>query len=249
MSIGEVLAAGRRQAGLTVTQVSERTRIRETIVRGIEHDEFSGCGGDFYARGHIRAIARVAGVDPEPLIREYDANQEPPEDEFAAAEFDPPPPMRFRERRRRPNPTIALLVVLAVIVGFVIYHFAAGGSGPAAAGGQPAAHRHARTHPAKAHPSASPKSSAPTAVVIGLTAASGSCWVNLTTSSGATIYQGILNPGATMSWTERQAVTLQLGNPQVVTLTIDGKTRSLGADPVTLDLSPGSATATSATTG
>ena len=74
MSIGETLAEARRQAGLTVTQVSQRTRIRETIVRGIERDDFSACGGDFYARGHIRAIARAAGADPEPLIREYDSS-------------------------------------------------------------------------------------------------------------------------------------------------------------------------------
>ena len=55
MSIGETLAKARRDAGLTVTQVSERTRIRETIIRGIEQDDYAACGGDFYARGHIRA--------------------------------------------------------------------------------------------------------------------------------------------------------------------------------------------------
>ncbi len=78
MSIGEVLAAARRQAGLTITQVSQRTRIRETIIREIERDDFSACGGDFYARGHIRAIARAAGADPEPLVREYDSSQGTP---------------------------------------------------------------------------------------------------------------------------------------------------------------------------
>jgi hypothetical protein len=71
--IGETLVAARRQAGLTVTQVSERTRIRETIIRGIEDDDYSLCGGDFYARGNIRSIAKVVGADAEPLIREYDA--------------------------------------------------------------------------------------------------------------------------------------------------------------------------------
>ena len=69
-----VLAAARHQADFTITQVSQRTRIKETIIRGIERDDFSACGGDFYARGHIRAIARAAGADPEPLIREYDSS-------------------------------------------------------------------------------------------------------------------------------------------------------------------------------
>jgi integrase len=68
VSIGEGLAQARRQAGLTVTQVSERTCIRETIILGIAHDDYSACGGDFYTRGHIRAIAKAVGTDPMPLI-------------------------------------------------------------------------------------------------------------------------------------------------------------------------------------
>jgi cytoskeletal protein RodZ len=73
VAIGGALAAARTKAGLTVTQVSERTRIRERIILGIERDDYAACGGDFYARGHIRAIARVIGIDPAPLIAEYDA--------------------------------------------------------------------------------------------------------------------------------------------------------------------------------
>src|SRR5262249_14496091 len=53
-------------------QVSVRTRIRQAIIRKIEEDDYSTCGGDFYARGHIRAIAKAVGTDPEPLIQEYD---------------------------------------------------------------------------------------------------------------------------------------------------------------------------------
>jgi cytoskeletal protein RodZ len=72
--IGETLAQARHQAGLTLIQVSRRTRIRETIIRQIEADDFSECGGDFYARGHIRAIAKTVGTDPEPLIEDYDSD-------------------------------------------------------------------------------------------------------------------------------------------------------------------------------
>jgi cytoskeletal protein RodZ len=77
VSIGDSLTDTRRQAGLTITQVSQQTRIRESIIRGIEQGDFSACGGDFYARGHIRSIATAIGLDPEPLIREYDAEHGP----------------------------------------------------------------------------------------------------------------------------------------------------------------------------
>jgi cytoskeletal protein RodZ len=36
VSIGEALAEARCRAGLTVAQVSQRTRIRQTIIQGIE---------------------------------------------------------------------------------------------------------------------------------------------------------------------------------------------------------------------
>jgi hypothetical protein len=78
VDIGGALAEARSEAGLTITQVSERTRIRATIIRDIERDDYSACGGDYYARGHIRAIARVVGTDPVPLIEEYDAARMPP---------------------------------------------------------------------------------------------------------------------------------------------------------------------------
>ena len=75
MSIGEALAEARRQAGLTVGQVGHQTGIPETIITAIEADDYSACGGDSYARGYIRSIARAVGADPEPLIRAYDTAQ------------------------------------------------------------------------------------------------------------------------------------------------------------------------------
>src|ERR1700723_2227760 len=100
VSIGDALADARRQAGLTITQVSQRTCIRDTIIRGIEHGAFSACGGDFYARGHIRSVARAVGADPEPLIREYDATQGAPEAITAADVFEPSTPIKLKERGR-----------------------------------------------------------------------------------------------------------------------------------------------------
>ncbi len=73
MNIGASLVNARQQAGLTVAQVSQRTRIRETIIRAMESDEFLACGGDIYARGHIRSVSQVVGADSESLVAQYDS--------------------------------------------------------------------------------------------------------------------------------------------------------------------------------
>ena len=95
MGIGGALAQARNAAGLTTAQVSERTRIRETIIRDIERDDYSACGGDYYARGHIRAIARVVGADPVPLIKEYDAVHMPPPEPAEPEDQGDGPAWRF----------------------------------------------------------------------------------------------------------------------------------------------------------
>jgi len=103
VSIGETLAQSRQRAGLSVAQVSEQTRIRETIIRGVEDDEYSACGGDFYARGHIRAIAQAVGTDPGPLIREYDRVHRAPGAVWTVSLEELLATSAQRAQRRRPD--------------------------------------------------------------------------------------------------------------------------------------------------
>ncbi|WP_300608980.1 helix-turn-helix domain-containing protein, partial [Trebonia sp.] len=75
MSVGEALAEARYRAGLTLDEVSERSRIREAVILSIEQDDYDACGGELYVRGYVRAIASAIGIDAQPLIREYDEGQ------------------------------------------------------------------------------------------------------------------------------------------------------------------------------
>jgi cytoskeletal protein RodZ len=233
VSIGETLAETRRQAGLTVGQVSQETRIRESIIRDIEQDEFSACGGDFYARGHIRSIAAAVGADPVPLISEYDAEHGPPGGIRAAEVFEPSRPVKIRERRS-PSLSMIVAVILLAVIGFGAYRLVSnhGGSRPAAAAGP----THRATASAKPTPSPSPTR---TDVVIQLTA-NEDCWVLLSDSSdGAQIFMGVIPAGSSRTWTEKKAVNVRLGNPPGVVLTVDGKRQPTDVNnPVTLSFSP-----------
>jgi Helix-turn-helix domain len=71
VSVGEALAEARSRAGLSVDELSERTRIRTAVIRCIEHDDFDACGGDLFVRGYVRALAGAVGIDARPLIREF----------------------------------------------------------------------------------------------------------------------------------------------------------------------------------
>ena len=153
MPIGESLAAARHRAGLSAAQVSERTRIRETVISSIESGDYSACGGDFYARGHIRAIASAVGADAEPLIHEYDSLHRAPGAVSAVSleellSTSAQAPLR---RRVHFKPVLVLALVAAVVAGFGLYHLLSGGpqqaiaAPPAAQAGQ--AQQHARPDP------------------------------------------------------------------------------------------------------
>jgi hypothetical protein len=144
VSIGETLAGARGRAGLTIAEVSQRTRIRETVIRGIECDNYSACGGDFYARGNIRSIAHAVGADPEPLISEYDAVHRAP-GALSAVSLDELVATAQASARRRPNWAVALGLglALAVALGFAAYSLLLGSPHPA--GRPPAAANQAMT--------------------------------------------------------------------------------------------------------
>ena len=226
MSIGDTLAEARRQSGLTTTQVSQRTCIRETIIRGIEREDYSACGGDFYARGHIRSIGRAVGVDPEPLIREYDATQGAPQAITAADVFEPSTPIRLKERRR-PNWSLAMVAAIVLIAGFAVYHVATS-PGKASKAAQRSGTTTSRTsqrggHPQHQQPTTAPVSHANSHQVVIDLAATQDCWVQLTTASGQTIFSGVVAAGTARHWTERQAVSMVIGNPGGISLTVNGR--------------------------
>jgi cytoskeletal protein RodZ len=219
-SIGDVLAQGRHQAGLTVTQVSQRTCIRETIIRGIERGDFSGCGGDFYARGHIRSIAGVVGVEPAPLIEEYDATMGAPQAISAADVFQPVTPIKLKERRR-PNWTAAMALALVLIAGIFAYQHFAGR--PSTAARQDARVQNPSTaSKPKVNTSPAAVQHAPRHMHISLRATR-DCWVQLTNTRGATLFSGMVYAGNSMNWTERHPVTMVLGNPSGVRLLVNGR--------------------------
>jgi cytoskeletal protein RodZ len=243
VSVGDALAAARRQAGLTITQVSQRTCIRETIVRGIERGDYSACGGDFYARGHVRSIARAVGLDPDQMVRAYDASQAPPPPMTAADVFQPVKPVKLKERRR-PNWTLVLLAGLVVVAGIVGFRYFSRSS-PQSTAKQTSSTHHASHSPAHgtkapaASVSSGAASPAATQVQVMIVAKPGQVtWAELTAENGTMLFQGDIGSSAKLPQQTETAVngmTVRLGNPAGAEVYLNGKLQpSTATNPVTL---------------
>ena len=121
--VGPELAAARTRLGLTVDQLAERTRIRPHVIESIEVDDFAPCGGDFYARGHLRTLARVLGVDAAPLLASYDERYaDAPIDarRVFEAELATGADGSIRGTRGGPNWSVLVAAVMALVLAWSI---------------------------------------------------------------------------------------------------------------------------------
>lgn len=227
MSIGQTLADARSQAGLTVEQVSEVTRIRRPLVEAIENDDFTGCGGDFYARGHIKSIARAVGIDAAPLVAEFDAAHGSAPVPSPTVIFEPE---RVKpDRKLAPNWTAAMAAAVVVVLAFVAFQMVGGGddASKSTAGkttsAPPPTPPQAAPVPPPAPPVQEVVAQAPVQVKVVVTAVNGKSWVSVTDSAGKKTFESILEKGQSQEFTDPKELKLVIGNAEAVRLVVNGK--------------------------
>jgi cytoskeleton protein RodZ len=71
MNLGEVLYNARTSVGISLDDLAAATSIRAGLLGEMEKNNFKHCGGDIYARGHLRNIAPKIGLDPNQLVELY----------------------------------------------------------------------------------------------------------------------------------------------------------------------------------
>lgn len=240
-SIGRVLQQARIAAGLTVDEVSAATRVRIPIVHGIEQDDFSRCGGDVYARGHIRSLARAVGVDPGPLITQYDEEHGGrPEPTAAAPLFETE---RIRSEPRRPNWTAAMVAAIVAVVGFVGFTLFSGGDDSEGTSAADATESTTSAGPADQQRSSKPADPKPdptesavagvpaNKVTVKLTAADRQAWISAKDHNGRLLHVGVLQRGASKTFTDSKRIDLVLGDAGAVKLFVNGKeVKEVGED-------------------
>ena len=232
-SVGRALQQARIDARLTVDEISTSTRVRVPIVHSIEQDDFSRCGGDVYARGHIRTLARAVGLDADALVAQYDEEHGGrPSPTPAATLFEAE---RIRPEPRRPNWTAAMVAAIVAVIGFVGFTLVNGDDDSDGAvadktpsqspsekeSGKPSP---SKTRTADPKPSDSAIAGAPAdKVTVRMTAEKGNSWVSAKDHNGRLVHEGVLRQGQSKTLTDDKRLDLVLGNAGGVKLYVNGK--------------------------
>ena len=223
MSIGAEVLAAREKAGLSLSEVSARTRIRSTVIGEIESDNFTHCGGDIYARGHLRAIAGAVGVDPQPWVDAYDAEYGtslPSATEVFDAETSATP-----MRRKGANWSAVMAAALVVAVGLVVVQIASSSDDETRTTTTVAEPTPTESTP-DAEPTDKPSQVAeaqPKEVVVRMTALPGALsWVSVTRADGGVLYEGNISDGQSKTFRDKTRVNVLSGCASAIELTVNG---------------------------
>lgn len=247
MSVGSTVRAAREVAKMTIGDLSVKTRLRPALLSGIERDDFSACGGNVYARGHLRTIASLIGLDATALIAEFDTTHAPIVDslEESSKNFSEVNSHKGALPLRKLSLVAGVLVVAALAWG-VGHGFNSSSPTKSASSIPEAVVTKAPTQVTPSDPSAGAVAAKPNSVSVVITSSRGSSWLAATNSSGTQLFSSMLHRGESKVFTDAQQIYLTIGNAGGVELQVNGK--NLGApggdgQVVHLAFGPGSPTA------
>jgi len=93
-SFGARLRAQRERQHVALSDIAERTKIRQRLLDELEHDNVSHWPSGIFRRSYLRTYAQAIGLDPEATVREFlelypDVEEDAPA--VLAAAVSPPP--------------------------------------------------------------------------------------------------------------------------------------------------------------
>ena len=230
MSLGEFIQGARESAGLSIDELAERTSIRAGLIREIENNNFVHCGGDTYARGHLRNIAAIISVDAHTLIdlynKEHSSELRKIHDMLVENNVTKIPTERKTVSWK--SLAIASVVLLASVAGGQIIISNSRTTVTPTVSTSPTATTSAEPSPTQTQttevvPSASGELS------LTISAARGNSNIDVVIG-GASLYKGPLFQGETKSFSAPNSISIYLSNAGDLDLTLNGeKIAPLGA--------------------
>lgn len=211
MSVGNSLREIRKASGFSVSELSARTRIPESVIEDLEQDDFSSSGGTAYARGHIRNIASICGVNADEVLIKFESQTIPLN-------------KSIRELLNENNVTlsrpakksvswksltgIAAGIFAFAIIGGLIVTSSNNVSNPITNSGQS---------------DSGPVAARTDGVNVTVKAVNGLSWVAASDSSGTTLFSGRIRQGEEQIFQDDQLIYLVLGNAGALELIVNGE--------------------------
>lgn len=244
MSLGSLITQARKSAGLSIEDLSASTNIRAALLKEIEADNFVNCGGETYARGHVRNVATKLGVDPLIFVAAFEDEQmhvDRSMQELLVENRVMREPQESRKVSWKVLATISVSSLFVVGLAQIIISNTSTLEIP-----EPIATTSASASPSpsasatEATPSEEATVSTGTGVELVVSATRAKSWLFVSDASGRTLFSGQIARGTTKTFSTEVSLNIKVGNAGGVDLTVNGKPIDpIGADGEVVSVSYG----------
>lgn len=232
MSLGALITKSRTDARLSIEDLAKLTNIPATLLRDMENDNFKKCGGETYARGHLRNMAAKLGVEERIFLDLFETEVTAPAKPIRELLNENNVTMPYQEPKRISWKVLAAGSAAALVLfagAQIIFSNMDSSSDPEVIATT------STTPSNSASESAAPSFAASPEIVGGVTvelvASRGTTWLYATNENGEVLFSGQVRQGATKTFNAAKQVNLRVGNAGGVDISVNGKdVGSVGAN-------------------
>jgi cytoskeletal protein RodZ len=232
MSLGALITKSRTDARLSIEDLAKLTNIPATLLRDMENDNFKKCGGETYARGHLRNIAAKVGVDERIFLDLFEVEVTAPAKPIREMLNENNVTMPYQEPKRISWKVLAAGSAAALVLfagAQIIFSNMDSGNDPEVIATTSATPSNSASESVTPSVAASPVISG--GVNVELIASRGTTWLYATNENGEVLFSGQVRQGASKTFSAAKQVNLRVGNAGGVDISVNGKdVGSIGAD-------------------
>lgn len=230
MTLGSTIRDAREAARISLESLSDSTSIRMGLLTEMEDNNFKHCGGDTYARGHLRNIANRIGLNPQILLNLYDDQHSTEKRAMQDLLVENNIMQVPREKKTISWKVPALISVTVLFVIASAQIITSNQSSSPAPAPTVSSSKSAAPAPTPSQSAATTESAAPAPAVtsksgpvsLTLVASRGNSYIHIIVD-GKTAEKGSMFQGETKSFTGKNVVSIYLSNPAGLDLTLNGK--------------------------
>jgi len=232
MTLGEFLQKAREDAGFSVDELAHIVNLRPGLIKAMESNDFLPCGGDTYARGHIRNISQITGSNTQELLAMYDAEHSVDSRSIHAQLVDNnAAAIRSENRKLSWKVLVGASLSIVALIGVAQFALTTIDSEPAVTSmvteeTEPTQTPSPDTTPTSSQsPTASPVTTATSnngQLTLSIAATRGNSNIDVVIG-GESVYKGPLFQGESKTFSGENSISIYLGNAGDLDLTLNGE--------------------------
>ncbi len=114
---GRKLKQAREANGKTITEVAEKLKLTESLVKAMEHDNYENAPNNVFIKGYLRAYAKLLGISGDELVSQFDTLKIAEKKGEVTASFD------FSQNSHKSNDKVVVWVTAFVVIGIFLLVF------------------------------------------------------------------------------------------------------------------------------